>query len=114
MAGEPLDWDVLRAHCASDELLVAELIALFRDEVQGQLGDLAQAVAAGDARALKDAAHRLKGALVTLAAGPATAHAIALESCGARGDLGEAPSLLAQLEHEIARLLAATAAHAAN
>lgn len=104
---EPVDWVALRAQCAADEVLVAELIAVFRREVDGQLGDVARAVGGRDGVALEHAAHRLKGALVALAAGPATEHAIALERCGAQLELQAAPALLAQLQQEIARLLAA-------
>ena len=107
---EPLDWVALRAQCASDEQLVAELLALFRGEVDGQLHDVEQAVAARDPEALVYAAHRLKGALVALAAGPATEAAIALEHVGAQRDLQAAPPLLAQLQQEISRLISAISA----
>lgn len=104
---EPVDWDSLRENCAGDESLVVEVLDLFRKEADVLVGDIAKAVGAADAVAVKRTAHRLKGALVSLGAKPSTDLARALEVCGSGGDLTTAPELFAQLQHEIARLLTA-------
>ncbi len=102
---EPLDWSALRENCAGDEALVNEVLELFRAEADGLLQDVARAVGARDAVAVKRAAHRLKGALVSLGAKPSTEGARALEACGGTGDLTPAPALYAQLELEMSRLM---------
>ncbi len=102
---EPLDWNALRENCAGDEALVNEVLDLFRGEADGLVRDVNKAITAGDALAVKRAAHRLKGALVSLGAKPATEGARALEVCGGTGDLAPAPALYAQLEHEMTRLI---------
>lgn len=102
---EPLDWSSLRANCAGDESLVNEVLALFHDEAEGLLRDVGQAVSAGDAEGVKRTAHRLKGALVSLAAGPSTEAARSLEACGETGELAGAAALFTELEAELSRLL---------
>jgi HPt (histidine-containing phosphotransfer) domain-containing protein len=104
---EPLDWGSLRENCAGDEGLVNEVLELFRGEAGVLLTDVGKAIDAGDAVAVKRAAHRLKGALVSLGAKPSTERARALEICGGAGDLASAPALYAQLEAEMTLLLSA-------
>ena len=69
---EPLDWSSLRENCAGDESLVNEVLELFRNDAEGLLADVGKALRAGDATGVKRAAHRLKGALVSLGAKPST------------------------------------------
>lgn len=102
---EPLDWNALRENCAGDEGLVNEVLDLFRGEADGLVTDVGKAISAGDALAVKRAAHRLKGALVSLGAKPATEGARALEVCGGTGDLAPARALYEKLEHEMTRLI---------
>jgi HPt (histidine-containing phosphotransfer) domain-containing protein len=102
---EPLNWDTLRQNCGGDEALVKEVLGLFRAEAEGLLRDVENAVASADSQALKRTAHRLKGALVSLAAGPTTDCARALEVCGGSGPIDQAPALFAQLKLEMSRLL---------
>jgi two-component system, sensor histidine kinase and response regulator len=102
---EPLDWNALRENCAGDESLVNEVLDLFRAEADALVSDVGVAITSGDAVGVKRAAHRLKGALVSLGAKPATEGARALEICGGSGDLSPAPALYATLEHEMTRLL---------
>ena len=102
---EPVSWDGLRQNCGNDESLVQEVLELFRTEAEGLVRDVETAVAAKDALAIKRSAHRLKGALVSLAAGPTTECARALELCGAGGKLDQAPALFAKLQQEMSRLM---------
>jgi len=104
---EPIDWNALRENCAGDEGLVSEVLDLFLGEAGAMLTDVEAAVKAGDAVAVKRSAHRLKGALVSLAARPSTEAARALEVTGATGALADAPGQYATLATEVQRLLQA-------
>lgn len=104
---EAINWKALRLNCAGDEALMNEVLFLFRDEARTLLEDVANAVASGDPVAVKRASHRLKGALVSLAAEPATDCARDLELCGASGDLSRAKELFAALEVSVAQVLSA-------
>jgi HPt (histidine-containing phosphotransfer) domain-containing protein len=104
-----IDWNTLRENCAGDESLVNEVLALFQGEAGAMLADIGAAVKAQDALAIKRTAHRLKGALVSLAAAPATEAARALELAGAAGALDEAATHYPKLEQEMQRLLQALA-----
>ena len=84
-----------------------EVLELFRSEAQGLLADVGKALHEGDAIGVKRAAHRLKGALVSLGAKPSTEAARALEVSGGAGDLAAAGAMLAHLENEMSRLMRA-------
>lgn len=102
---EPLDWDALKENCAGDDSLVKEVLELFRSEAASLLADVGQAVVSKDAVAIRRSAHRLKGALVSLAAKPATEAAKALESAGAQGDVSGSDGMFETLKTEMERLL---------
>jgi HPt (histidine-containing phosphotransfer) domain-containing protein len=104
---DPINWKALRLNCAGDETLMHEVLALFRTEAKGLLSDVARAVAAKDALEVKRTAHRLKGALVSLAAEHATECARELELCGASGVLNDANVLFGELELAVAQVLGA-------
>jgi two-component system sensor histidine kinase/response regulator len=104
---EPLDWNVLRSQCAGDEALVRELVELYRKEWGALLHDVQQAVAAVDLPAARRTAHRLKGALLSLAAIPSADLAQALERAAAAADVPAMQAALASLELELARLATA-------
>lgn len=108
-----IDWNSLRENCAGDDGLVNEILELFRKEGPALLVDVQRAVAARDGQSIKRTAHRLKGALVSLAAQPATAVAKELEHAGAQNELARVADLQIQLDAEMARLLGALSARAA-
>ena len=103
---EPIDWSALRENCADDDSLVAEVLELFRKEAPALLADIGAAVKKGDALAVKHTAHRLKGALASLAAQPCVTTSRELESMGSKGELSQASEMYAQLEREMQRLMA--------
>lgn len=109
MTMEAVDWVALKENCADDDSLVNEVLELFRTEADTLVNDVGVAVSAGDAIAVKRSAHRLKGALVSLAAKPSTELARQLEQCGSEGNLGPTPELFIKLKEEIVRLLAVLA-----
>jgi two-component system sensor histidine kinase/response regulator len=102
-----IDWQALRDNCAGDDALVFEIVELFQREAPGLLADVQRAVGAREALAIRRAAHRLKGALVSLAAPQASSLAMELEQAGAENDLARVGPLGVALTHEMTRLLAA-------
>jgi two-component system, sensor histidine kinase and response regulator len=100
-----IDWQALKENCAGDDALVNELVELFRKEGPALLADVKTAVGSQEALAIKRTAHRLKGALVSLAAPQATVLARDLELAGSQNDLSKVPPLQTDLEREMAKLL---------
>lgn len=100
-----IDWSALKENCAGDEALVNEIVELFKREGPVLLADLQRAIGTNEGLAIKRTAHRLKGALVSLAAVPATSVAKELELAGSQNDLSRVPGLGEQLELEMTRLL---------
>ena len=86
---------------SGDRELIAEVVDLFVADRATLLGDLRRALSQNDAKATREAAHRMKGVLATLAAPAATATAQRLEELARQGDLTDAPSTLDVLEREI-------------
>jgi len=100
---QPLNWTALKANCAGDEHLVSEVLVTFRREQAPLVRAVRDAVESGDADAIRRSAHRLKGALLTIAAQPSIDAAHALELGGATG----ARERFASLEAELLKLAAA-------
>ncbi len=103
---DTIDWPALRENCGGDEELVAEVLQLFVREAPGLLGDVKTAVSSNQGPAVKKTAHRLKGALMSLAAKPAVACAKELEEMGAQSRLTGLADALARLEAEMKRVVA--------
>jgi two-component system sensor histidine kinase/response regulator len=78
--------------------LLTELIEAFRGSVPGHLARMKAALAAGDATALGDAAHALKGAAATLGAERLRSAAYNLELRGRDRNLVDLEALLSGLE----------------
>jgi HPt (histidine-containing phosphotransfer) domain-containing protein len=84
--------------------LVRELAQLLVDTTPSQLEAIRSAVAAGDAGALRAAAHRLRGSLVTFGVPDAVETARALEAMGSDGDLTGAEALRTSLANDVQSL----------
>jgi CheY-like chemotaxis protein len=95
------------AQLGGDTDTLREIAAIFTTEAPTMLASLRDAVAAGDAGAVRMAAHAIKGSLGAFAAHRAAAAARELERLGAGQRLRDAPSGLATLERELALLLPA-------
>ena len=89
--------------------LLREIAALFVQAGTESLEQARQGVAAGDGDRVCRAAHTLKGAAGLFGAARVVAAASRLEALGAEGDMKEGAVLLAALEEEMRRLLAALA-----
>lgn len=87
-----------------DRELLGHLVGMFFDDTPKVMATLEGGIAAADPSIVGSAAHRLKGALLTLAANPAGEAALRLEKMGRGGDLTEAKTALDALRRELTRL----------
>ena len=90
-----------------DELLARELVALFLVECPRMMAAVRDGVQRGTADDVRRAAHTLKGSMSNFTDQAPVTTAFALEQHGAAGRLAEAAATLAQLEREVADLIAA-------
>ena len=99
-------FDVAAALAAvgGDRGLLKEIVALFRADAPGWLGELADALAAGDSVRLRRIAHTLKNSAGYFGAGSTYALALELEERGRNNDLTGAESIRERLVAEVARL----------
>ena len=103
-ADATLDEERLLQTVEGDRELMGELAALFLDDAPNHIATIRAAIAGNHASQLKAAAHALKGAAATLAAGRVSAAAQKLETLGASGAVGEAGTALVELDDAFARL----------
>jgi len=97
---EVLDAEVLLLRVNGNQAAVAEIIAIFRADSGEMLRAIDAALSAWDA----DAAHRLKGMLMALAAPAASRAALRLEDIARERDLRLAADARAALARVLARL----------
>jgi HPt (histidine-containing phosphotransfer) domain-containing protein len=91
-------------HVEGDRELLGEIATLFLETHVGQLSALRAAIARGDAQALQNTAHKLKGSIGNFAAAEAFNAAQKLEGLGLSGDLAEAEPVCLALEGALERL----------
>ncbi len=84
-----------------DEGLLADLAVLLLDQAELQLAAVHQAIASGDAAALRAAAHKIKGGLGSFGADAITRPAEALEALARAGTLTGAAPLAETLAAEV-------------
>jgi len=87
-----------------DPDLLREVLQMTQDGCAEGLAAIRAASAAAEVQQLRQAAHRLKGTLVAVAAGPAGEAAAAVELAARGGDLDAARAAIAVLEREVVRL----------
>ncbi len=102
--GRVLDRELMLENVAGQHALLAEIIAVYRQDVPRLVGELRAAIMREDATAIERAAHQIKGVLGTLGAEPAAEAAARLEALGADNSLDRAGCVLSALEHELDRL----------
>jgi CheY-like chemotaxis protein len=88
--------DALQVFLGNRDLLV-KLVTKFRQQTRPALDKLDQALAAGDAVAMRSGAHALKGSSANLTAQVLAKAAETLEQAAADGNLGEAPAQIAAI-----------------
>jgi len=100
---EVFDTEQVQQYTLGDRDLLAQLFEMFAEDVPQITSDLEEAIGAGDAESTRQLAHRLKGAVASLAGNRARDAAFALERAGESGDLSTATDLLETLRVELAR-----------
>jgi two-component system, sensor histidine kinase and response regulator len=99
-----VDLEAIMERIDGDAELLRELVGLYLNDEARLLEEIAGAIAAGDADALRRAAHTLKGAVSNFCAPAGWSAAQALELAGRDARMSEAPALLATLHAELARV----------
>lgn len=84
-----------------DQELLREVAGIFLEETADTMAGLREAVARGDAKAIRHAAHTLKGSAGNFGAEATCAVAQKLETIGASGQLAKAADLLEALDREL-------------
>lgn len=92
------DYNKLLETTGDDEDLARELIGIFLDQYESMLKNIAQAVQGKQAEELHRAAHKLKGSLQALGAGPSLDLVISLETIAINDDLSQAENVFTKLE----------------
>src|SRR5207253_3439301 len=84
-AADAFSKDAALLKMGGDEELLREVVVAFLEECEDTVGAVAAAVRANDAKALRRAAHTLKGSVSTFSTGPVYETALELERCGDDG-----------------------------
>lgn len=100
-----LQRDVALSRVGGDEALLSEIAGLFLAEFPQLREAVRQAVQSGDAVALEQSAHTLKGSVANFAAQRARDALLVLEQMGRARDLSGSQAALAHLETELDALL---------
>ena len=96
--------DELLERVGGDEVLLQELVMLFLEDSPVLMDEIKKAVLDGNALAIRQSAHRLKGAAANFSATGAVEAALRLETMGRTGDLSGVREGLQVLEREMASL----------
>src|SRR5882762_4087876 len=102
----PIDWEALLDSIDGDREFARDLADAFIGTGDRELAAIAAALAAGDAVALRESAHTLKGASANLRASAAASAAAQLESAARLGKSAQIPALAETLTAEVRRMTA--------
>jgi CheY-like chemotaxis protein len=102
----PVDWEALLDSIDGDREFARDLADAFIGTGDRELAAIAAALGRGDAAALRESAHALKGASANLRAAAATSAAAQLESAARLGKSAQLPALAATLTTEVRRMTA--------
>ena len=105
--GQVFNYDAVLSRLGGDLELFQDLVQFFIEDVPPLLEALREGIKTNDPAAVEQAAHRLKGLIANFSSPTAEEAASGLEKIGRARNLSEAAGLLADLEHEIERLIAA-------
>jgi HPt (histidine-containing phosphotransfer) domain-containing protein len=105
MPDAPVDRDALLDLVNEDTVFLEKLIGTFRRDCKTYLQNIRTAIDRGDADALVEEAHGLKGAAAHLQAEAVRTAAHRLEELGREGDLDPAPKHAFRLEQAVDRAL---------
>jgi len=108
--GNVVDLELALARVGGDEELLREIAVLFIEECPRALADIQEAVAAGDAGKLENAAHALKGSVANFGAKNAVDAAFRLEQMGRANQMTGAEETLPTLVNALSAVCAELAA----
>jgi HPt (histidine-containing phosphotransfer) domain-containing protein len=100
----PMNFEKAVEEFMGKEDVVTKIVTAFLDKVKDQIGTIRQAITQGNAEAVREEAHSIKGGAANLTAYSLSGVALELEDIGRSGDLGQAPDALDRLEEEFHRL----------
>ncbi len=92
------------ARVENDLELLADLVDIFLEDYPGLLGEMEAAISEGDAEALEQTAHRLKGSVGNFSAEDAQQAALELEEMGRNRSIDGAAETFEQLKTQMAEL----------
>ena len=92
------------ARVGGDENLLKEVVRIFLADFPGMMDEIRRAVADRNAHALRQSAHRLKGAVANFSLAGVADAALRLEMIGRSRELNGVKKALAALERETASL----------
>jgi CheY-like chemotaxis protein len=102
----PVDWEALLDSIDGDREFARDLADAFIGTGDRELAAIAAALGRGDAAALRESAHALKGASANLRAAAAASAAAQLESAARLGKSAQIPALAETLTAEVRRMTA--------
>jgi two-component system sensor histidine kinase/response regulator len=102
--GMILDEEALLEECDNDKSMLGRMVEIFDRDNRDRLPRLREAVRSGDAVAVKEEAHALKGGIGAFYAKAAYETAYVLEKMGADGNLSNAQATLQTLESQLQSL----------
>ncbi len=102
--GGRINWQEALEAIDGDRQLMLELVEIFREECPKMRGEMAEALAAGDAARVRRGAHTLKGSLSHLAAAEGIELALQVETHAKQGDLAAAAAAWPRLEAALDQL----------
>ena len=99
-----LDEAALLEECDNDKSMLGRMVEIFDRDARDRLPRLREAVRSGNAVAVKEETHALKGGIGAFYAGAAYDTAYVLEKMGADGNLSNAQATLQTLESQLQSL----------
>ena len=99
-----LDWERAVTQSEIPSEAMSDMAAMFLEETPKLLKECQDAIASGDAKSLRRAAHTIKGSAAIFLAKPATEAALHLETLAKEGHLDQAPAALTEVENQLNRL----------
>jgi signal transduction histidine kinase/ligand-binding sensor domain-containing protein/CheY-like chemotaxis protein len=102
---QPVDWEEFIATTAGDAEFASQLVQVFIESGDRVLRDIRDALQRGDAPAVRQAAHSLKGSSASMCARAASEAAALLEAAARAGEMTQLAALEARLRSETARAM---------
>ncbi|NLF71549.1 MAG: Hpt domain-containing protein [Candidatus Anammoximicrobium sp.] len=100
-----INWSAALGAAGDDEALLLDLVRVFLEEATTLMADIRRSISQRDAVLLRRSAHTLKGSLRIFDSAVASDLAFQLEEMGKNSAFDNAPSVLADLEPQMERVV---------